>query len=135
MGLAILRFLPDRPDHVRWLEPDEKAWIADVLARDAAQIGHAERHDLRSVLANPAVWLLGFAGLMLNSAMQGFVLSAPAVLAANGGLDTRTIGWLVSLGGFNGAVVILLAGWFPTGPATGCALRQRSGALPDWACC
>jgi len=112
MGLAILRFLPDRPDDVGWLSPREKAWIAQALARDAAVIGHAERHDLRTVLANPVVWLLGCTGLLLNSAMGGFVLSAPAVLAANGGLSTSTIGWLVSLGGFNGAVVILLTGWY-----------------------
>lgn len=111
MGFTILRFLPDRPDDVRWLNGQEKAWIADVLAQDAAMIGHAERHDLRTVLANPTVWLLGCTGLLLNCAMGGFVLSAPAILAANGGLDTKTIGWLVSLGGFNGAVVILLAGW------------------------
>lgn len=111
MGFAILRFLPDRPDDVRWLSLKEKAWIADVLAQDAAVIGHAERHDLRTVLANPTVWLLGCTGLLLNGAMGGFVLSAPAILAANGGLDTKTIGWLVSLGGFNGAVVILLSGW------------------------
>ena len=112
MGLAILRFLPDRPDDVGWLSPREKAWIAQALARDAAVLGHAERHDLRTVLANPVVWLLGCTGLLLNSAMGGFVLSAPAVLAANGGLSTSTIGWLVSLGGFNGAVVILLTGWY-----------------------
>ena len=112
MGCAILRFLPDHPEDVRWLAPDEKAWIAEALARDAAVIGHAERHDLRTVLANPAVWLLGCTGLLLNGAMGGFLLSAPAVLAANGGLTTRTIGWLVSIGGFNGAVVILFAGWY-----------------------
>lgn len=112
MGLVILRFLPDSPGDVRWLEPDEKAWIAKALARDAAQISDTGRHDLRTVLANPAVWLLGFTGLLLNCSMGGFVLSAPAVLAANGGLDTKTIGWLVSFGGFNGAIVILLAGWW-----------------------
>jgi MFS transporter, ACS family, tartrate transporter len=111
MGLVILRFLPDRPDAVRWLSLDEKAWIAAALARDAALIGDTDRHDLWTVLANPAVWLLGGTGLLLNAAMGGFILSAPAVLAANGGLDTKTIGWLVSLGGFNGAIVILLAGW------------------------
>ncbi|KUR72131.1 d-galactonate transporter [Novosphingobium fuchskuhlense] len=111
VGLVLLRFLPDKPADVRWLAPEEKAWIAAELARDAALIGHSKNHDLRTVLANPTVWLLGCTGLLLNGAMGGFVLSAPAVLAANGGLDTKTIGWLVSLGGFNGAVVILLAGW------------------------
>jgi sugar phosphate permease len=89
MGLTILRFLPDRPEHVRWLAPARKAWIATALARDAALIGHAGRHDLRTVLANPTVWLLGCTGLLLNCAMGGFVLSAPAVLAANGGLETE----------------------------------------------
>jgi ACS family tartrate transporter-like MFS transporter len=111
MGLAILRFLPDAPAKVAWLDTREKAWIADALARDAALIGEPVRHDLGTILSNPMVWLLGGSGLLLNGATVGFILSAPAVLAANAGLGTAAIGRLVSLGGFTGAIVILLAGW------------------------
>jgi ACS family tartrate transporter-like MFS transporter len=111
MGLAILRFLPDAPAEVAWLDTGEKAWIASALARDAVLVGKADRHDVLTILANPMVWMLGCTGLLLNGAMTGFSLSAPAVLAANAGLATREIGWLVSLGGFTGAAVILLAGW------------------------
>ena len=112
MGLAILRFLPDTPTEVSWLDTREKAWIAQALARDAALIGTPDRHDVLTILSNPMVWLLGCTGLLLNGAMTGFSLSAPAVLAANAGLSTKAIGWLVSLGGFTGALVILLAGWY-----------------------
>ncbi|MFM9934816.1 MAG: MFS transporter [Novosphingobium sp.] len=112
MGLAILRLLPDRPAEVTWLDAREKAWIAGALARDAASVGGPERHDLRTILANPMVWLMGCTGLLLNGALTGFALSAPAILAERAGLDKPTIGWLVSLGGFTGAIVILVAGWF-----------------------
>jgi ACS family tartrate transporter-like MFS transporter len=110
-GLAVLRFLPDRPQQVAWLDAREKTWIADALAEDAAAIGEPDSHDLRAILTNPMVWLLGCAGLLLNGATVGFLLSAPAVLAASTGLGTKAIGLLVSAGGFTGAAVVLLAGW------------------------
>lgn len=111
VGLAILQFLPDGPAQVAWLDTREKAWIAEALAADAAVIGEPESHDLRAILSSPMVWLLGFAGLLLNGATVGFVLSAPAVLAASTGFDTKSIGLLVTMTGFTGAAIVLLAGW------------------------
>ena len=111
VGFAILRFLPDGPAQVAWLDAREKTWIAESLAADAAVIGEPDSHDLRTILSNPMVWLLGLAGLLLNGATVGFVLSAPAVLAASTGFGTKSIGLLVTLGGFTGAAVVLLAGW------------------------
>lgn len=112
VGLAILRFLPDTPAEVAWLDPQEKAWIADALARNTALVGEPERDDLLAVLANPMVWFLGCTTLMLNGAGGGLVLSTPAVLAANAGLGTGAISFVVGLGGMSGLVMILLVGWF-----------------------
>ena len=55
--------------------------------------------------------LLGSLGFLGNGAGNGLLLSAPAVLIAGAGLDTRQVGSLVSLGGGLGVVCIIIAGW------------------------
>src|SRR4029077_12526703 len=109
LGLILLRFLPAAPATVPWLEEREKAWIHQELARDLALIGAPVRHNLLAAFANPKVLLLGMIGFLGNGAGNGLALSAPAVLAAGGRLDTLHIGYLVSAGGILGVLCVLFA--------------------------
>ena len=111
LGLILLRFLPDAPATAPWLADREKEWIRRELARDAALIGEPVRHNLLAAFANARVLLLGLLGLLGNGAGNGLLLSAPAVLIAGTGLETRQVGSLVSIGGTLGVVCILIAGW------------------------
>ncbi len=111
MGLIVLRFLPAAPATVPWLDEQERQWIHQELARDAALIGAPVRHNLLAAFANSKVLLLGVIGLLGNGAGMGLLLSAPAVLSAATRLDTSSIGYLVSLGGILGVVCVLVTGW------------------------
>lgn len=111
VGLIVLRFLPATPASVDWLDPREKAWIHEELARDATWIGGPRRHNLFAAFRNPMVLFLGLTGFLLNGSGNGLALSAPAVLAATAGLQAREIGNIVSAGGFLGILCILFAGW------------------------
>jgi len=111
LGLILLRCLPDAPATAPWLAAREKEWIHRELARDAVLIGTPARHNILSAFANPRVLLLGLIGLLGNGAGTGLLLSAPAVLVAGAGLDTRQAGFLVSLGGGLGVLCIFIAGW------------------------
>lgn len=110
VGLLVLRFLPDAPGTVHWLTTPEKAWIQDELAREQARIGAPVRHNILSAFANPRVLLLGVIGFLLIGAITTFILSAPMVLAGATGLAPKPVGYLVSLGGAVGAIIMLLAG-------------------------
>ncbi|MEP6508882.1 MAG: MFS transporter [Gemmatimonadales bacterium] len=110
VGLIVLRFLPDKPASVPWLTTDEKAWIEVELAREAALIGEPEGHNLLKLLGNPRVLLLAATGILLIGVTTTVVLSAPIMLLALTGLDTKHVGYLVSLGGILGALVMLLGG-------------------------
>jgi ACS family tartrate transporter-like MFS transporter len=110
VGVALLRFLPDRPIEVTWLTPQEKAWIATELEREQARLGVGVRHGTLAALRNPRVFQLGVLGILLIGAITGLVLSAPLVLTSATGLSTNEVGWIVSLGGILGAIVILAAG-------------------------
>ena len=110
VGLLVLRFLPDAPGTVHWLTASEKAWIEDELAREQARIGAPARHNVLAAFANPRVLLLGAIGFLLIGAITTFILSAPMILAGATGLAPKPVGYVVSLGGLAGAVIMLLAG-------------------------
>jgi len=112
VGLAIWRFLPDRPGTVAWLEPEEKAWIADRLAREAAEIGEPGQHGVLAALRNPKVLLLAGLGFSYLAVTNTIILSAPLILQAMTGLDATRIGTIVSIGGALGAVTMLAGGYY-----------------------
>lgn len=110
VGLLVLRFLPDRPAAVAWLNPDEKAWIADQLAREQRLIGGPVSHNVLAIFRNPKVLLNGAIGFTCVGAFIAFTLSAPMILTAATGWDATGIGYLVGFGGLMGVAATLLLG-------------------------
>lgn len=110
MGLAFLWLLPETPARVAWLTPEEKHWIAQELAREAAEVGPPASHHLMAALRNPHVLWLCATGFFSSGVMTTLSLSAPLVLLAATRLDTTHVGYVVSLGGLAGAGAMLLAG-------------------------
>ena len=106
----VLRYLPDGPATSAWLTPDEKAWIGTELAREQARIGTPARHDVLGAFRNPRVLLLGAIGFLLIAVITTVILNAPLILQAATTLDTKSIGYLVALGGLLGAAAILALG-------------------------
>ncbi|MFO1457279.1 MAG: MFS transporter [Steroidobacteraceae bacterium] len=110
VGLLVLFLLPDRPDEVGWLRADEKDWIRQELEREQLRIGPPARHGTLAALRNPRVLQVGLIGFMLIGIISTVVLSAPLVLAAGTALAPREVGWVISLGGAIGVVVIIWSG-------------------------
>jgi MFS transporter, ACS family, tartrate transporter len=110
VGLLVLRFLPDSPDKVDWLNPAEKAWIANELAREKRLIGGPASENVLAIFRNPKVLLNGAIGFTCIGASITFILSAPMILTAATGMDATTVGYLVALGGLNGTAVTLWLG-------------------------
>ncbi len=110
VGLLVLRFLPDSPAKVDWLNPAEKAWIADELAREQRLIGGPVSHNVLAIFRNPKVLLNGAIGFTCIGAFITFTLSAPMILKAATGLDATGIGYLVGFGGLIGTAATLWLG-------------------------
>lgn len=110
VGLVVLRFLPDCPATVSWLNPAEKAWIADELARERRLIGEAVSLDVLAIFRNPKVLLNGAIGFTCIGAGITFTLSAPMILSRATGLDNVGVGYLVGLGGLIGTAATLWVG-------------------------
>jgi ACS family tartrate transporter-like MFS transporter len=126
VGLLVLWLLPERPETVQWLTPDEKAWLAGRLAQD----GGAGRHgNPLAALRLPAVLLLGMVGLLTTCAYYTFTLSEPQILAQATGWSGVWVGYLVSLGGLAGAGGMLLTGWLSDRSGTRMPFMAGSATL------
>lgn len=109
-GLVVLRFLPESPASVVWLNQSEKDWICGELAREQERIGAPARHDVLAAFRNPRVQLFGAMGFLLIGALTTFILSTPIILTAATGWSATKVGYVVSLGGVLGAAALLYMG-------------------------
>ena len=112
VGLAVWRWLPDRPADVAWLSDAEKHWITAELAREQARIGPPRHDGVLAAMRNPRVLQLGIFGMLFIGVITTLILNAPLVLTAATGWTTGEVGWIVSLGGLLGAGLIIWAGNF-----------------------
>lgn len=107
VGLAVLLWLPDRPDTVTWLTALERDWIAQELAREQRLIGEPASHNILAVLANLRVLMFGAIGFLGIGASTTIALSLPMILMEGTGFPRESIGWLISAGGLVGALFML----------------------------
>jgi len=58
LGTATLFLLPDWPNEVRWLQPNEREWLATRLDQERKAKAHVEHVTIWQALRHPAVLLL-----------------------------------------------------------------------------
>jgi len=124
-GLAVLRFLPDRPRNAGWLRPEERAWLEARLNAERGQSdavhggGHstdashgAASHaaSLRQALADPMVWWLGLTYFLLIVPLYGYALWLPQLVKASGDFTNFEIGVITAIPYALAAVGMVLVG-------------------------
>ena len=112
IGLLVLRCLPDTPVGSRWLTAVERDWLVAALVADAEQRGDMGDHNILQALKNPLVPWLGALGFIGIGVYLGFTFSAPEVLMQLADLTIKQAGYVISLSGALGALVMLFTGWF-----------------------
>lgn len=110
VGLLVFLFLPDTPDSVDWLDPQERDWIRAELTREQDRIGEPAARHLLASLRNPRVLVLGLIGFLLIGAQISIVLNAPMILMETARIDVDRAGYLISIGGLTGVAAILVLG-------------------------
>ncbi|MBU1443843.1 MAG: MFS transporter [Gammaproteobacteria bacterium] len=86
MGIVTFFYLVDRPEQDRkWLKPDERAWLVNVLDRERAEISDTGGHfSLAAVFKDVRVWLLTLIYLCNGIAIYGVVLWLPQIVKSVG---------------------------------------------------
>jgi ACS family tartrate transporter-like MFS transporter len=107
---VILKMLPDRPEHVSWLTPEEKGWIERQLSKDGslAHLGHEA--GVLAALLSPKVWSVGLFFFFVGFCGYGFSFSAPTIFKEATGWSVGAVGWLIALFALIGALAMLVNG-------------------------
>jgi len=138
LGVAVALHLTDRPDHATWLEPAQRAWLVDRLARE--RTATQRRHDLGAwrALAHPRVWSLGLLYFALVLGIYGVSLWLPQILAARVRTSELGVGILSAIPYGVAALTMVLVGrhsdrsrerrWHIAGPALVGALGLAASA-------
>src|SRR5258706_2944034 len=60
LGVVLFLRLPNGPEEAKWLEPSEKAWLAERLERDRIAAGPSAHTSFKQALTDPRVLVLCF---------------------------------------------------------------------------
>src|SRR5436190_1161115 len=112
LGIATLFLLPDRPNHARWLRPNERDWITIRLAEERRAKADTEQVTIWQALRHPAVLVLTAALFFTYTGGYAFWFWFPTMLQRlTGWTDVRTIGWVGAIPFVAGLIGMLVLGW------------------------
>ncbi len=95
LGAATLFWLPDRPQDARWLTVEEKAWLAESLAAEAAQ-GPKIRVKSLDGLLDPMILILSLGYFGVEIGLYGVILWIPQILTA-AGVPSALAGYITAI--------------------------------------
>jgi ACS family tartrate transporter-like MFS transporter len=95
-GIIAWLVLPDSPRHARWLAPEEREALTELLEKDTAEVQSGSASAVQG-LAAPRVWGWGLIYFLIVIALYGFGFWAPQILKAREGLSDLAVGIFISI--------------------------------------
>ena len=93
LGVVVLRYLPDRPDEVAWLPPEQRTWLIERLRAERDTC--IERHGLTVIraLSTGVVWQMGLlVFLSISFGQYALALWLPQIVRGFSGLTNLQVG-------------------------------------------
>jgi ACS family tartrate transporter-like MFS transporter len=109
-GIVALLILTERPSDARWLSSDEKAWLANKLATEAARAAPRD-HRVGEALRDRTVWMIAVPYFCSNLAMLAVNLWWPTVTKEVLHIANQQTGLLAGGVGLMALVGMLSNGW------------------------
>jgi ACS family tartrate transporter-like MFS transporter len=110
IGCLLPFILTDRPAQARWLSDQERAWLADTLARERRQIEAHHTVGLLESFWNPRVLLLSLNFFGIVTASLGLLIFLPQIVKQMG-LTNMQVGWASMIPYVFGCISMVLWGW------------------------
>jgi ACS family tartrate transporter-like MFS transporter len=112
LGTATLFVLPDWPNEVRWLSPNEHDWLTTRLAEERQAKAHLEQVTIWQALRHPAVLLLTAGLFFCYTGGYAFWFWMPTMLQRlTGWADLQKIGFVGAIPFIAGLIGMLVLGW------------------------
>jgi len=99
-------WLPDSPETAEWLTEEEREALIMELTLDSP--GHGSRADLKQVLLEPRVWVLGFFAFCMLGMSYAVNFFLPLMLSGMMHWSTKRIGYGVAVAGVLAAAAMVL---------------------------
>lgn len=80
LGIAVYFYLDNKPEDAKWLAPEQRDWLADVLTREATQTPAQQEHHWQAAVKNRKVWLLSLMWLLQAFGTIGIGLFLPLII-------------------------------------------------------
>jgi ACS family tartrate transporter-like MFS transporter len=96
LGFVCLRFLTDRPEHARWLKPEQRDWLVREMASES---GPVEEHKLGEILGTLVSWPILRLALVyfgLTTGLYGIELWLPQIVKGFG-LSNVQVGFVSAI--------------------------------------
>src|SRR5262249_22523109 len=98
LGLAVLRFLPDRPESVAWLGPEQRKWLVEGLAKEREERVAPHAFGVTRALSSGVVWQLGLLAFLCTAFGQyALGLWLPQIVRGFSGLSNLQVGFVSAL--------------------------------------
>src|SRR5262250_408983 len=111
LGIVTVYFLPDWPPEAKWLEAEERRWIAQELTKEKEAKLRVRRVSIGGALRMPRVILLTLIYFLSVTGIYGFAVWFPTILKRATGFSNSAVTLLAALPYLAGLIVMLLNGW------------------------
>lgn len=81
LGIICWFYLTDRPADARWLQPDERQWLIEVLAAEERDVASSFDFPLRRALTSPRIWLLSLVYFGVAYGLYALAFFLPSIIA------------------------------------------------------
>jgi MFS transporter, ACS family, tartrate transporter len=109
LGVAVLRYLPDRPEGATWLAPEQRRWLAERLSIERERC--VERHGFGVIraLSSGVVWQLGLLTFLSTGFGQyALGLWLPQIVRGFSGLGNLQVGFVSAVPNLVAAVAMVI---------------------------
>lgn len=114
LGIVVLFVLTSRPEHARWLTPEERGWLVDTLKHEQQHASH--RHSIWEGLMDRRVLVLALIYFGTSAGLYALGIWSPQIIARFG-FSPLAIGWLNAGPGI--AAVVAMVIWSRHSDRTG----------------
>lgn len=109
LGLAVLRYLPDRPEDAGWLAPDQRSWLTTRLAAEREQCAEHHGFSVIRALSSGVVWQMGLlVFLSISFGQYALSLWLPQIVRGFSGLNDLQIGFVSAIPNLVAAIAMVI---------------------------
>jgi ACS family tartrate transporter-like MFS transporter len=109
LGIATLLYLTERPMEAKWLQPEEREWLAGELARE--RDSKTKRVTAWNAMRDARAWLLGAALFFGLNAATGVSFWLPQIVQRLSGFGVSKVSLIASIPSLSSLPLMLVAGW------------------------